>query len=162
MFFAIELHESGFHDHVWRRLRLICSEDCGLAWPMGPVVVHALHESWANARKRDRTGGLMFVVHAAAALSRAPKSRIVDNMMIAIAEGPDLPIPDIALDRHTRRGRQPRHGYEHFVNEATLLADPESGELTVEGALADAYRERAVAAVLRRRKPEPEPKESDS
>ena len=104
VFFAIELHESGFHDHVWRRLRLICSEDCGLAWPMGPVVVHALHESWANARKRDRTGGLMFVVHAAAALSRAPKSRIVDNMMIAIAEGPDLPIPDIALDRHTGAG----------------------------------------------------------
>jgi replication-associated recombination protein RarA len=155
-FFAIELHESGFHDHVWRRLRLICSEDCGLAWPMGPAVVHALHESWADARKHDRTGGLMFVVHAALALARAPKSRIVNNALIVLASGPDLPVPDVALDRHTKRGREMGRGRQHFAEEASLVADVETGELGHEPHLPDPYRERAVAAGQRRREPEPE------
>lgn len=156
VFFAIELHESGFHDHVWRRLRLICSEDCGLAWPMGPVVVHSLHESWANARKRDRAGGLMFVVHAALALARAPKSRIVPHALIVLASGPDLPVADVALDQHTQKGRRMKRGVEHFFDEAALLADPETGELTVEGSLPDPYRERAITAAARRGKPVPE------
>ena len=156
-FFAIELHESGFHDHVWRRLRLICSEDCGLAWPLGPAVIHALHESWADARKRDRTGGLMFVVHAALALARAPKSRIVNNALIVLAEGPDLPVPDSALDRHTKRGRQLGRGMKHFIEEAALLADPASGELTQHGSMPDPFLERRlVLEDGRRREPMPE------
>jgi hypothetical protein len=36
-------------------------------------------------------------------------------------------------------------GHQHFVDEGSLLADPETGELTAEGSIPDPYRGEAMA-----------------
>ena len=40
---AAELDKSGYGSWVWKRLKVICSEDVGLAEPTMPSVIAALH-----------------------------------------------------------------------------------------------------------------------
>ena len=71
-------------------------------------------------------------------LSRAKKSRIVDHALIAFSADETVrEIPAAALDKHTKRGRAMGRGWEHFWADGSLLADPETGELTAEGSLPD-------------------------
>jgi replication-associated recombination protein RarA len=90
------------------RLLIITSEDVGLAWPEGPAVIGALYESWKELKRRrngNRPKRLM-VMHAACALTRAPKSRRMDEAVWATYGRPEwFEIPDEALDRHTQAGR---------------------------------------------------------
>jgi replication-associated recombination protein RarA len=156
VYWALELDASGYTKYAWRRLLTIVSEDIGLAEPMMPAVIHALHESarTLEAAARGRRGvGRLQLVHAVLLLSRARKSRIVNNALVAI--GSDETVrdpPDVAVDRHTKRGRAMGRGYEHFWGQGNWLADPETGELTAEGAIPDPYLERARAVRLGQRK----------
>lgn len=144
-YWAIELHESGFHEYVWHRLHVITSEDVGLAEPMIPAVIEALHAAWVRAGKRKGGGeALLFLTHAALLLARAKKSRLVDHAMIVLDREPGVrDVKDYALDKHTQRGRAMGRGWAHFFEEAGLVADPETGE--VGAALPDPYEARARA-----------------
>lgn len=158
VYWALELDASGYTAYAWRRLLVIVSEDVGLAWPEGPAVIHALHQNAltleAGARGRRQGVGRLQLVHAVLALSRARKSRIVDHALIAISADESVrEIPGVAADKHTKRGRAMGRGLEHFFEEGSLLANLETGELEYEPHLPDPYRERAMAAALRRRKP---------
>jgi len=125
VWWAAELDQSGFGSYCWNRLQVIMSEDVGVAWVEGPAVIGALKASWDAAIARGNTNypERLFVVHAAMALARAPKSRRVDHAIWAAYGSKEqrFEIPDYALDMHTQRGRAMGRGDEHFEQEAGLL-----------------------------------------
>jgi replication-associated recombination protein RarA len=144
---AVDLAESGYAAYVFRRLFVICSEDVGLAEPQLPATLWSLFQMHETFRVRSKRQGdaLLFVVHATMLLAKAKKSRIVDHaLMWACATDEPLDVPDVALDRHTRKGRQMGRGWAHFWSEGALLADPATGELTYDGSMPDPFRERVV------------------
>lgn len=100
LFWATELWAScdaTGREYVWHRLRVIASEDVGLADNNACVQVSALYANFTR-----RPNEKLFLWHAVLLLSRAPKSRIVDHAGIAITKGqrPTRPIPDFAIDNH--------------------------------------------------------------
>ena len=100
LFWATELWAScdaTGREYVWHRLRVIASEDVGLADNNVCVQVSALYANFTR-----RPNEKLFLWHAVLLLSRAPKSRIVDHAGIVVANGPRLSrsIPDYALDNH--------------------------------------------------------------
>lgn len=123
LFWATELDIAGFGEYVWKRLKIIASEDIGLEeGSHRATLVRALYENWREQRKKEDTKHAperLFLVHAVLALSRSFKSRVVDNALIVFYEGKREPreIPDFALDRHTQRGRRLKRGWDHFFTE---------------------------------------------
>jgi len=117
MYWAVELYESGFIPYAWKRMTVICTEDIGLADPMAPVIINALHEQYQrlSAAKDDRKqqNRLPFV-QAVLYLVHAPKSRITDwalnyhfdSHYFADDDPVRLEIPDYALDIHTWKGKR--------------------------------------------------------
>jgi replication-associated recombination protein RarA len=156
LYWATELELAGFGAYVWKRLKIIASEDVGLADSNVAVQVRALFENWQEVRKQTQPGyeGFyrVFMLHAVAVLARAPKSRMLDHalMMLYAGDRPKLPIPDYALDMHTKRGRMRGRGIEHFLDEGSKLVNE-----TIE----DPYREEGQAAL---RKPKRTKKASPS
>jgi replication-associated recombination protein RarA len=135
LFWGTELDMSGFGEYCWKRLRIMTSEDIGLADPHLAATVQALYSAWADQRKKkdERHGPeRLFLVHAIILLARAPKSRMVDHALIAYyeADRPQRQIPDCALDKHTVAGKRLRRGHEHFwtegahINNAGEVSDP--------------------------------------
>jgi replication-associated recombination protein RarA len=136
LFWASELDLAGYGNYVWKRLRIIVSEDVGLASTETVIAVRALYENWAELRKTVKSPYEGFVrvvlLHAVCLLARAPKSRMLDHVLIAMYAGerPQFEVPDYALDRHTARGRRLGRGYEHFVDVGAQLAKGESVSAT--------------------------------
>jgi replication-associated recombination protein RarA len=157
-YWAMELFRTGFGEHCFKRLRIICSEDVGLAWPEGPAVIRALYDNYRDAirGKRQNQGERLFLLHAVCLLCRAPKSRIIDNAVMYFSRETQLfEIPDEAVDQHTLRGKRQGRGVSHFFEEGTRLVP--------EPTLEDPYRERAWEAVKRLPKLKgqpPQPQES--
>jgi replication-associated recombination protein RarA len=128
IFWATELDLSGYGNYAWKRLRIICSEDVGLAWAEGPAVIRALSDTWQDTRKAEkdrppeRSSAMLFLVHAVCLLARAPKSRLVDNAGTVFYSGDReairLEIPDHALDHHTARGRRLGRTEQHVYDES--------------------------------------------
>jgi replication-associated recombination protein RarA len=48
---ALELEHSGLGAWLWKRLRVICSEDVGPAWPEGPAVIDASTGPTSTSRR---------------------------------------------------------------------------------------------------------------
>lgn len=141
LFWGTELDMSGYGEYCWKRLKIMTSEDVGLAEPMMSATIHALYESWLAQRKKGDSKHAperLFLVHAVLALVRCKKSRIVDHALVKYYEGPRVnrKIPDVALDQHTARGRRLKRGAEHFFTEGIVLANQE---------LPDPYLEEAKA-----------------
>lgn len=140
LFWATELDLAGFGEYVFKRLRIIASEDVGLAEPGVAADVRALYDNWIDQRKKkdERHGPeRLFLVHAVLRCCRARKSRLVDHALICLYEGKReaREIPDFALDRHTARGRSRRRGWRHFWEEGALVNPPAD--------LEDSFRDRA-------------------
>ena len=135
LFWATELDLSGFGEYVWKRLRIIASEDVGVADPMKAVEIRALYENWRDQRKKEDSRHVperLFLVDAVMRLARATKSREVDNALVCFYEAKRQPhaVPDYALDRHTSRGRQRGRGWEHFFSEgAKIFPSAPGGDL---------------------------------
>ena len=128
LFWATELDLSGYGEYCWKRLKIICSEDIGLAEPNLPAQIQALYQSWIEQRKKaDARHGpeRLFLVHAVVLLTRSKKSRMVDHALIAFYESPRTkrPVPDFALDKHTEAGRRMRRGHAHFWEEGAKLSN---------------------------------------
>jgi replication-associated recombination protein RarA len=128
LFWATELDLSNYGNYVWKRMRIMASEDVGLADSNVCVQVRALYENWLEQRKNkdDKSGAeRLFFVHAVLILARAKKSRIVDHALMTFYEGarPTPDIPDFALDKHTIRGRRMGRGLDHFFDVGAQLAN---------------------------------------
>jgi hypothetical protein len=81
LWWAVELWNSNLAAHAWSRLRVIAVEDVGLANPDAIGQVYNLREIW-KSRKNDPDARLYYVM-AVLLLVRSPKSRLVDNALIA-------------------------------------------------------------------------------
>jgi hypothetical protein len=55
LFWATELDRSNFGEYVWKRLRIIASEDCGIADPQAAVIIRALYDNWQDSERKDDT-----------------------------------------------------------------------------------------------------------
>lgn len=120
LFWATELwascNQEG-REYLWHRLRVIASEDVGLADNSACVQISSLHANFTR-----RPNEKLFLTHAVLILARAPKSRIVDHAGIAITEGPrpKREIPLFAVDNHAG-GKM--NWEESFKLEGCELAD---------------------------------------
>ena len=130
MFWASELDLTGYGNYVWKRLRLIASEDVGLADPEAVLLTRALYENWCDQLKADRSNDKkavgsapLILLHGVAVLCRARKSRLTDHAYMVFYEGERAPIevPDYAFDKHTAKGRKMKRGVDHFFEEGTKL-----------------------------------------
>lgn len=127
MYWAVELYTSNYGEYVWKRLRIMCSEDIGLAEPMMPANIWALYECYKEQAKKKEDKNepqRLFLTHAVLLLCRARKSRMIDWTLIwAWLTHPfrKLNVPDFAYDKHNERGRQLKRSWAHFFDEGTLL-----------------------------------------
>jgi replication-associated recombination protein RarA len=112
LFAATELDLSGYGGHAWRRIKTIVSEDVGVADRHLPAVIHALHSTWLDERKRSKPpgSGMLQLAHAVMLVARASKSRAVDHACMVMYRGDraamQMVVPTYALDSHTARGRR--------------------------------------------------------
>ncbi|HVN97092.1 MAG TPA: hypothetical protein VMT62_11730 [Syntrophorhabdaceae bacterium] len=136
LFFATELETSGYGEYAWKRMKIITSEDVGLAEPNMPANIMALYDMYCQQKKKkdDHSGSeTLFLIHAVLLLCRAKKSRLIDWAIIALLnEHPSrhMEIPDYAYDKHNAKGRSMGRGWDHFYNEGTKLENhtPVEGE----------------------------------
>lgn len=142
LYWAVDLDLSGFADWLWRRIKVIVSEDIGPGDSMLPVQVDILHRWWLDARKKKgHPYERLHLVHAIVLCCRATKSRLVPNALLAHYMEHDAQrrdIPDYALDMHTVRGKRRGRGIDHFLDDAAKV-EPEAAEYL---AVEEKYRER--------------------
>jgi len=129
LYFTVELFDSGYDEYLWKRLKIIASEDVGLAEPFMPATIQALYQSYVDQKKKKDEKNRperLFLVHAVLLLCRARKSRLVDWTLIHYWDshaGRSLPIPDYAFDKHNIKGRAMGRGIDHFFDEGTKLVN---------------------------------------
>ena len=146
VYWAVEL-ESFNSKALWNRLRVIASEDVGVAEPHAPLIIDALESMYNYAKEKKKEEYRMFFVNAVSILARAPKCRVADNLTITvygdIKLGKRLEIPNYAIDKHTFRGRRMGRGIKHFIEEGSKIEN--------EG-VDDPYKENAEEHLLRKDK----------
>jgi replication-associated recombination protein RarA len=143
LYWTSELDLAGYGNYAWKRLRVIASEDVGLAEPHLAATVRALYENWKEAKREKRgESSRIFLVHAVCLLARARKSRMIDHALLATYRGerPRREVPEHALDKHTARGRRLGRGFEHFFDQGAQLANAAEVD--------DPYADEARAACL--------------
>jgi replication-associated recombination protein RarA len=134
---------------VWNRLRVIASEDIGLANPISALVIDVLEKNYDDAIRRDNDSSRLFLVHAVLYLARSSKNRAVDDLLITVYgnikfKGERLEIPDYALDGHTARGKMMGRDLKHFIEEGSKLANE---------TLENPYKETAAEILMKHGKP---------
>lgn len=129
---------------LWDRLMVISVEDVGFGNPMAPILVDTLyrHHSRFPRPAGDR---FLFAAHAIRVLATSAKDRTTDDMVnwakLEIERRDKAPpVPDFAIDMHTRRGWEMGRGYEHFMTEASRVAN-------VSDEVDPTYRDRILAAI---------------
>jgi replication-associated recombination protein RarA len=135
-------------ENLWKRLRVIASEDVGLASPAAALTVRSLYENWRDFVNEKWDGKDLFVIHAVLTLVRAKKSRMVDHATNAAfgfaANGHTSlldrhDIPDYGADKHTQRGRMMGRGFKHFFAHGAHLENradiPDAYEARIRAAL---------------------------
>lgn len=83
LFWALEV-EGRYHKYIWYRLHVIASEDVGIADNSIAVLLDSLHNRYRQYREKGGNQEKVLLAHAVLALSRAPKSRIVDDYLNAV------------------------------------------------------------------------------
>lgn len=127
LYFMTELYLSGYDEYLWKRIKIITSEDVGLASPSMPSIIHSLYQMY-NEQKVKSKGAKrperLFLVQAVVSLCRCPKSRLIDWYVIKLfREHNDinLEVPDYAFDMHSVRGKILKRGLDHFYEEGSQL-----------------------------------------
>ena len=124
--FAYELYISSpeLEEKMWRRLLTISVEDIGMGNPMAAVIVNNLFQMRKNFDYADGDRPMYFI-HAIRYLAQCEKDRSSDllkNICIkSFAMGIFPEIPDVALDKHTRRGQEMGRDSFHFLHEASKV-----------------------------------------
>lgn len=124
--FAYEMYITSpqFEEKLWRRLLAISVEDIGMGNTNAPIFIHSLNQIRKEFQYNEADRA-MFFVHAIRYLCQSEKDRSSDllkNIVIKnFAMGYVPEIPDIALDKHTTRGKKMGRGSEHFLNEASIV-----------------------------------------
>jgi len=121
LYFMVEFFNSNYAGYLWKRMKIIASEDIGLAAPAFHATLHALHQCFLDQEKdnKENKPERMFLTHAVILMCRAKKSRLVDYALIKIWRDHDqrIEIPDYAFDMHNARGKAMGRGIKHFYEE---------------------------------------------
>lgn len=167
LYWAVDMDLSGYSEYCWRRLQIMASEDIGLANPVAPAIVHALRETYLDhvGRSPKHAPERLMLINAVVYLATSPKSRMVDNALIAhYANHESLyrEIPDYALDKHTQRGKAKKRGVAHFYDEGAsirpfVIDSPHPIAEAIENG-ADPYEQMARRALEEGREPALPPK----
>jgi replication-associated recombination protein RarA len=93
---------------LWNRLKVIASEDIGIAVPLAPLIIDILEKEYYDAKRRKNGSYRLFLANAVLYLAKAPKSRIVDDLVNVVYheienENKALPFPRWVQDIHTQR-----------------------------------------------------------
>ncbi|HEV7382809.1 MAG TPA: hypothetical protein VGN64_23600, partial [Dyadobacter sp.] len=147
LFWSVELYNSGFSEYIWKRLRIMSSEDVGLAEPVISSEIWALYCMFKEQAKKKEDANQpqrLFLTHAVLLLCRSRKSRLIDSALLwawLTHQFRKLPVPDFAYDKHNERGRQLKRGWGHFFREGTILANhaPQARE--------EEFKQRAMKAI---------------
>lgn len=124
--FAYELYITSpvLLEKVWSRLVSISVEDIGFGNLNAAVYINTLNQM-RKGYAYDDVDQPMFFVHAIRILCASEKDRSTDflkNIVIKTAAMGQVPeVPDIALDKHTRRGREMGRDSRHFYEEGCLV-----------------------------------------
>lgn len=124
--FAYEMYITSpqFEEKLWRRLLAISVEDIGMGNPLAAIMVNNLN-TMRKEFQYNESDRAMFFIHAIRYLCNSEKDRSSDllkNIVIkSFAMGYAPEIPDIALDKHTTRGKEMGRGSEHFLHEASKV-----------------------------------------
>lgn len=124
--FAYEMYITSpqFEEKLWRRLLAISVEDIGMGNPLASVHINSLNQMRKEFQYNE-SDRAMFFIHAIRILCESEKDRSSDllkNIIIKnYAMGYVPEIPDIALDKHTTRGKEMGRGSEHFLHEASKV-----------------------------------------
>jgi replication-associated recombination protein RarA len=124
---AYEMYATGpaFEDQVWSRLQIISVEDVGFGNASAPVLIHAL-DDFRRRASRQTADRLIYLIHAVRVLALSRKDRTSDEMATwvrhAVDHGAARPeVFDVALDMHTRRGRELDRGFRHWFAEGARV-----------------------------------------
>ncbi len=141
LWYGTELYMSGYDEYVWGRIRIIVSEDIGLANPMLLAQIDSLYSTYTDLKKKKnkhQPEKLQFI-HAIMLIARSPKSRLVDNKVSYYFDlrnsNPQPEIPDYVYDMHTLTGKIKGRGNDHFYEEAALINNV--GDITEEFSFRD-------------------------
>ena len=124
--FAYEMYISSpqLLEKMWRRLLTISVEDIGFGNLQAAVQVNTLNEV-RKSYAYDDGDQPMYFIHAIRLLCASTKDRSSDYLKNIIikeaAMGKIMEVPDIALDKHTKRGQEMGRGSKHFFEEATKV-----------------------------------------
>lgn len=128
LYFMVDFFNAGYDEYLWKRMKIICSEDIGLAEPNIASNIQALYQMYSDqkkdsiASKKDGKPERMFLTHAVTMMARARKSRLVDyNVMVSWRSHDPIDIPDYAYDKHTQKGKAMGRGVDHFFTEGAHL-----------------------------------------
>lgn len=126
MFFAVEMYNSGRAEYAWQRMFVMVSEDIGLANPELAGQIWSLYQMYCYLKGKSNEPEKLHFTHAVLLLIRSPKSRLVDWALIdhfrlheeRVSTTPPM---DVALDKHTMRGKRMGRGFKHFFDEGCKL-----------------------------------------
>lgn len=125
LYWARILHKADYSEYCWRRLKIITSEDIGLAAPFMPMQIASLYGFWAEIKERHERSEFLYIAHAVMLLARAKKSRVVCDAASWFEDCADivepLSIPLEAIDQHTELGRSLGAMFEAFLLEGGKL-----------------------------------------
>ena len=132
MYWGVELYESGFIPYAWKRMFIISTEDIGLANPMATVIINSLYWQYeklssnkGDKKKQERLPYVQAILY----LVNSPKSRHTDWALNyyfdshLFIDRKMKPIPDYALDIHTRRGKIKGKTIDDFFTEGSLVGN---------------------------------------
>lgn len=130
-----------YEAYLWRRLRIIASEDIGIANPSLIVLIQTLSDQYFELRKRGDMGCLLMLSNSILLMCRSKKSRIADHFICQMIQEREqgilhLEIPNFGLDMHTRKGKALKRGLQHFKEHGAKLNNK---DLTIH----DPYEERS-------------------
>jgi replication-associated recombination protein RarA len=129
LYWFSELFISGYDEYGWKRIKVMVSEDIGIANPTLPAQIHALYETYVEMKKQKNKHcpEKLPYVHAVMLLVRSPKSRLVDNKLCQYFDlRSNIPTPefdDYVFCLHTLKGKFKKRGNKHFYEEAALITN---------------------------------------
>ena len=98
--------------YAWKRVLITAAEDIGVGDPVAVQQVCALAQAWWQCKQKSRYVSEHHLTMAILLLCRAEKSTEVEDLQSLVLEqiglidkGRRRPMPDYAVDGHTKRGR---------------------------------------------------------
>lgn len=134
MFWSLEMIPR-FEAYLWQRLCVIVNEDIGMANPTLLLLVPRQRELFMEFREAGKDGSARLVLaNTILLMCRSPKSREADHFQCVVNQGrlqgkargvATIPsIPDYALDKHTRKGKNLKRGMDHWLDVGCVLNPP--------------------------------------